>query len=98
MDFDAVAAKIGVDKSQDGWVSTGPEGNAEDVSGSGWKGVSLSFAARCYGNGGTAYQGAGEGQIGFANSGNVTWIIDGGSCEHSDPDAYQWVIHSLKFS
>jgi hypothetical protein len=95
--FDAAAEKIGLEKSRDGWVSAGPDGNAEEIAGAGWKGLSFGFAARCYGNEAKGYQGAGEGQIAFANAGNITLIIDGGSCEHSDPDAYQWIVQSLKF-
>jgi hypothetical protein len=96
--FDEAAALIGVEKSANGWVPSSEfltQGKAHEISGPGWKGLSFEFAARCYGSDG--YEGMGEAVLGFANAGDRTLIIDGGQCERSDFDAYEWIVKSLKF-
>ena len=98
--FDEAADLIGLEKSANGWVPSSEfltQGKAHEISGPGWKGLSYEFAARCYGGPSGGYEGMGDAVLGFANAGDRTLIIDGGQCERSDFDAYEWIVQSLQF-
>ena len=98
--FDEEANALGLEKSASGWVSSSLgviQGNVRDIHGPGWNGLSYDFGTRCYGGPEGGYQGMGEGYVAFANAGSRTLIIDGGRCEGSDFDVFQWVTESLKF-
>jgi hypothetical protein len=97
-ELNEVAENQGFEKLDKGWSYHGiMEQSASQISGDGWNGLSINYPVRCFGGPLQGYQGIGEGLIAVASSGKRTLIIDGGECNSSDPEAFLWVIKSLKF-